>query len=442
MKTRDYWKNYLCETDAVEIERNLRQTTFKSRNLSLSLKYFEKSKYAPNILWVVGTGCYSLYLAELGYHMYLRGFNTFGIDFQGHGDSEGERGDFTLSELVRNCIDATAYISNKYKERVGAVGVSMGGFVTFYLGLSYSAVKSISCLNPGIVTEKAFKDEVTRLRKAPPLAGVVARLFPGKMIPTERCVDFMGLAGTEGEKRHVVTYLNDPTVVRSYTLRAVIWDMDGVIADTSALHYAAWQDVLGKWGIVYTKEAFQLNCGKRTDSIVRSLVGCRGSQQDVESIKAEKEARYRERAHEKVSALPGAVELLRSLERADFLQALASSAHKEDVEFSLGRLGIRGYFPVIVSGWDVRQGKPNPQCFLMAAERLGVIPKECVVIEDAVVGVSAAKSAGMCCLAVTTTNPREKLSEADLVVNSLADVTVADIEGLMPVHRSGRSSSK
>ena len=222
MKSKDYWKNYLCETDAAEVERNLKQTTFKSGNLSLSLKYFEKSKYAPNILWVVGTGCYSLYLAELGYHMYLRGFNTFGIDFQGHGDSEGERGDFTLSELVRNCIDATAYISNKYNERVGAVGVSMGGFVTFYLGLSYSAVKSISCLNPGIVTEKAFTDEVTRLRKAPPLAGVVARLFPGKMIPTERCVDFMGLAGTEGEKRHVVTYLNDPTVVRSYTLRAVM----------------------------------------------------------------------------------------------------------------------------------------------------------------------------------------------------------------------------
>ena len=222
MKTGDYWKKYLSETDAAEIERSFKQTTFKSRNLNLSLKYFEKSKDAPNILWVVGTGCYSLYLAELGYHMHLRGFNTFGIDFQGHGDSEGERGDFTLSELVRNCIDAIAYISNKYNERVGAVGVSMGGFVTLYLGLSHSAVESISCLNPGIVTEKAFKDEVTRLRKTPPLASAVARLFPRRRIPTQRCVDFMGLARTEEEKRHVVTYLNDPTIVRSYTLRAVM----------------------------------------------------------------------------------------------------------------------------------------------------------------------------------------------------------------------------
>jgi pimeloyl-ACP methyl ester carboxylesterase len=221
MKPRNYWKNYLCETDAAEIERNLKQTTFKSGDLSLSLKYFEKSKAAPNILWVVGTGCYSLYLAELGYHMYLRGFNTFGIDFQGHGDSEGKRGDFTLSELVGNCIDAVAHISNIYNHRIGAVGVSMGGFITFYLGLSHSAVKSIACLNPGIVTEEAFRDEVTRLRKAPPLAGMVARLFPRMTIPTGRCVDFMGLAGAE-EKSHVETYLNDPSVVRCYTLRAVM----------------------------------------------------------------------------------------------------------------------------------------------------------------------------------------------------------------------------
>lgn len=221
MKTGDYWKNYLCETDAADVERNLKQTTFQAGNLSLSLKCFEKGKGAPNILWVVGTGCYALYLAELGYHMHLRGFNTFGVDFQGHGDSEGKRGGFTLSELVRNCIDAVAYIRDNYNGRVGAVGVSMGGFITLYLGLSDSAVKSIVCLNPGVVTEKAFRDEVTRLRKAPPLAGAVARVFPKMMIPTERCVDFMGLAGTE-EKGHVETYLNDPAIVRRYTLRAVM----------------------------------------------------------------------------------------------------------------------------------------------------------------------------------------------------------------------------
>lgn len=222
METQGYWKNYLCETSAPEIERNLKQITFKSQYLSLSLKYFEKDKDAPNILWVVGTGCYSMYLVELGYHMHLRGFNTFGIDFQGHGDSEGKRGDFNLSELTRNCFDAATYIIENYNRRIGTVGASMGGFVTFYLALSHSHIKSIACLNPGIVNEKAFRNEVTKSRKIPPMANIFARLFPMIMIPTERCVDFMELAKTEREKRHVDTYLNDPNIVRRYTLRAVM----------------------------------------------------------------------------------------------------------------------------------------------------------------------------------------------------------------------------
>jgi len=123
VKDKDYWKNYVYETDAEEIEKGIKRTTFKSRGLNLGLKYFEKDRNAPNILWVVGTGCYSLYLAELGYHMYLRGYNTFGIDFQGHGESEGRRGDFSVSELVENCSDAARYISHSFNDRIGAVGV-------------------------------------------------------------------------------------------------------------------------------------------------------------------------------------------------------------------------------------------------------------------------------------------------------------------------------
>ena len=97
MKDQNYWKNYVYETDTEEIERNIRRTTFKSRGLNLSLKYFEKDKNAPNILWITGAGCHSLYIVELEYHMHLRGYNVFGVDFQGHGDSEGKRGDFTTS---------------------------------------------------------------------------------------------------------------------------------------------------------------------------------------------------------------------------------------------------------------------------------------------------------------------------------------------------------
>ena len=222
MKAQNYWKNYVYQTDAEEIETNLRQATFKARGLNLSLKYFETSKNAPNVLLVVGTGCYSLYLAELGYHIHLRGYNVFGIDFQGHGDSDGGKGEFTIDELVENCSDAAKYISSIFNNRIGASGFSLGGFVTFYLGLTHGPVKSILCQNPGILTERRFQNEVTKLNRIIPIARFLASFLPKMKVPTKRYVDFMGLAETEGERKHVEIYMNDPDIVKHYTLRAAI----------------------------------------------------------------------------------------------------------------------------------------------------------------------------------------------------------------------------
>jgi len=222
LKAQHYWKNYVYQTDAEEIEKNLRQATFKFRGLNISLKYFERGKNTPNILLVVGTGCYSLYLAELGYHMHLRGYNVFGIDFQGHGDSDGGRGEFTIDELVENCSDAAKYIASIFNDRIGAAGVSLGGFITFYLGLTHGLVKSISCQNPGILTERKFQDEVTKAKRVIPIAQFLARFLPKMKVPTKRYVDFMGLAETEKERKHVEIYMNDPGIVKHYTLRAAM----------------------------------------------------------------------------------------------------------------------------------------------------------------------------------------------------------------------------
>ena len=82
MKAPTYWKNYINETDPGEIEKEIREATFKSRGLNLSLKYFEANKDAPNILWITGTGCHSLYLAELEYHMHLRGLTSLELTFK------------------------------------------------------------------------------------------------------------------------------------------------------------------------------------------------------------------------------------------------------------------------------------------------------------------------------------------------------------------------
>ena len=111
--------------------------------------------------------------------------------------------------------------------------------------------------------------------------------------------------------------------------------------------------------------------------------------------------------------------------------AIASSAVIENLRLIVGSLGIESYFEAIITGREVTESKPSPQVFLLAAQRLGVEPANSIVFEDAVAGVKAAKSAGMHCVAITSTHSREKLAEADLIVDSLAEVSVKDLEKLV-----------
>jgi beta-phosphoglucomutase family hydrolase len=213
--------------------------------------------------------------------------------------------------------------------------------------------------------------------------------------------------------------------------KAVIWDMDGVIADTAPYHLQAWQEVFRRRGVRYTEDDFKRNFGKRNDSIIRSVLGSRVPLAEMEAIAAEKEELFRRWAASRIRPLPGAIELMQALREHGFAQAMGSSAPLENIELVTRRLGIAGFFRVIVSGREVTEGKPSPQVFLRAAERLGARPEDCVVIEDAVAGVSAAKRAGMSCIAVTSTNSRDKLSGADLIVDTLEEITVAGLASLL-----------
>jgi len=219
-----YWKNYVSETDSDEIEKSLRETTFKSRGLNLRLKYFQKDISAPSILCIPGTGCYSLLgTAEMLYHIYLRGYNVFAVDLQGHGDSEGKRGDFTIGQLVENSRDAARYISRNFNGRIGVIGASLGGFVTFYLALAQGPIKSIVCQDPAILTEKKFQEEVTRkAKRIIPLAKLLVKVFPRLKIPTSLYIDWKALPETEEEKELLEKFMNDPDLVKWYTLRAAL----------------------------------------------------------------------------------------------------------------------------------------------------------------------------------------------------------------------------
>jgi beta-phosphoglucomutase family hydrolase len=214
-------------------------------------------------------------------------------------------------------------------------------------------------------------------------------------------------------------------------IEAVIWDMDGVIADTAPYHLSAWQEIFGKRGVKFTVEDFRHSFGRRNDTIIRKTLGEKTAQDEIEAIAGEKEATFRRMIGQKIRPLPGAVELLQSLKQNGVKMALASSTPIENIRLITGSLGIANCFQAIVTGHDVTEGKPRPEVFLLAAQRLGVKPGNCVVIEDAVAGVTAAKRAGMHCVAVTSTHSRQSLKEADLIVKTLEEISINDLEGLL-----------
>ena len=215
------------------------------------------------------------------------------------------------------------------------------------------------------------------------------------------------------------------------SIGAVIFDLDGVIADTAPYHLRAWQETLGKRGVEFTEEHFRHSFGQRNDAIISSVLGKGVSEPEMASIASEKEASFRRLARGRLRPLPGVIALIKSLAAAGFRLALASSTPRENIRLVTQSLGIGGYFQAIVGEGDVSEGKPSPQVFLVAAQRLGVEPRNCIVIEDALAGVTAAKKAGMRCIAVTTTHPKSSLGEADLVVDTLEAVTVAELSQLV-----------
>jgi beta-phosphoglucomutase family hydrolase len=219
-------------------------------------------------------------------------------------------------------------------------------------------------------------------------------------------------------------------------VKAVIWDMDGVIADTASLHFQSWQFAFQKRGIIFNREDFNHHFGQRNDTIIRSRLGHKGSDSEIEAIATEKEESFRREAEHKLTAFPGVINLLKTIKNNGFTSAIASSAPLENIRLILDKLGITEYFQAIVYGKEVSEGKPSPQVFLLAAQKLGAEPGDCIVVEDSIAGVIAAKKAGMHCIAVTNTHPTDKLTDADMVVNSLVLVGVDDLNKLFSLRRN------
>ncbi len=218
-------------------------------------------------------------------------------------------------------------------------------------------------------------------------------------------------------------------------LKGVIFDMDGVIVNSEPQHVAFEVDILKTLGIDFPKNGFPEYAGLAMDKFWLSLKERYNLQQPVEELMAYDTAMrakaFREHDHFDVPA--GVLSLIKSLKRAGIPLALASSSHTMVIDAILDKLGFRRYFDVVVSGFELKNGKPAPDIFLYAADLLGVSHAESMVIEDTANGVLAAKNAGMKCLGYQNpTNPtRQDLSMADLVTDDFGSVTVDQLKNLM-----------
>ncbi|MCL2281597.1 MAG: tRNA (adenosine(37)-N6)-threonylcarbamoyltransferase complex dimerization subunit type 1 TsaB [Dehalococcoidia bacterium] len=212
---------------------------------------------------------------------------------------------------------------------------------------------------------------------------------------------------------------------------AIIWDIDGTIADTADLHFLAWHTVFAKHNIDFSREDFRKDFGMRNDLVLQNFLGEKAAEQDMKAISEEKNQIYRDIIQQNiVLPMPGATELLEALHIRSIPMAVASSSPHQNIEIVLGKLGIKHMFKAIISGEEVNYGKPNPEIYHKAAAKLGIETRHCVVIEDAIGGIAGACAAGMHSIGIAANHSKESLQAADIVVDTLKQVHMSDIEKL------------
>jgi beta-phosphoglucomutase len=215
----------------------------------------------------------------------------------------------------------------------------------------------------------------------------------------------------------------------STTIQAVIWDLDGVILDSANEHRRAWHRLALDEGITFTDEDFWATFGKRNNDIIPHYWSIT-SAEHLQQLADRKETYFREFVRETAAFLPGAEELMRELHNTGFAQALASSTPLVNIALIDELLGLGRYLSALVSGESVAHGKPAPDIFLKAAQELNIPPNACVVIEDAVAGVQAAKAASMYCISVAGERDLPGLRAANLMVRDLTEVNVERVRAL------------
>jgi beta-phosphoglucomutase family hydrolase len=217
---------------------------------------------------------------------------------------------------------------------------------------------------------------------------------------------------------------------------AAIFDWDGVIIDSSSQHERGWAMLAEEERRALPPGFFRRSFGMKNEKVIPDLLGWTNQPVEIRRLSLRKEEFYRElMAREGIELLPGVKTWLEQLREAGIPCVVGSSTPRLNIDCVIGQLGIADYFQALVTAEDVTRGKPDPQVFLTAAQKLGAPPAECVVFEDAHVGIEAARAAGMKVIALATTHPANTLREADLVIGDLRELSLVMVSSLFAAER-------
>ena len=214
--------------------------------------------------------------------------------------------------------------------------------------------------------------------------------------------------------------------------RAFIFDMDGTIVDNMAFHTKSWLAFFERRGqTLDADEFFRTTAGRQGHEIMSTYMGSHLTKEESAALDFEKESLYRELYGPHLAAVDGFVDFIARAKADGIKLAVATAAPTANIDFTLDGLDLRKEFHAIAGAADVARGKPFPDVFLKAAEQLGVAPADCIVFEDAPMGVEAARRAGMRAVVITTTLPAEAFAEFDNVIRVVRDYADVSVDALL-----------